>query len=328
MIFDNINIYLNSDDVSVKKINKYKNNIVFLNTLNRFINIFLGSFEFDGLESGMNERVIKLSMLFYGSCVFYQKEGNYLTLPGLSGGNYNIYGDSGNFYVYGFNGYTEKVDLFVPGGLDQEILNHGTTEKIKNQKGVLIRHNDLQYPLIRIVEYFASAVADTYRTLDVCRMNMKQPFVITCEESLVNSVRQFFKKRNSNDEYIISSGIFPADKISLLPFETNSVNLTDSTSLIDWYENKFKEILGIDNNSNIDKKGENLIESEVSINSEYTDLNLYSCLKRIQEDLDLFNKVYNTNITVKKSNSQDDTNIFYEEEKEDVEDEDISGNIE
>lgn len=327
MIFDNINIYLNPDDFSVKKINKYKNNIVYLNTLNRFINIFLGSFEFNNLEPGMNERIIKLSMLFYGSCVFYQKEGNYLTLPGLSAGNYNIYGDSGDYYVYGFNGYTEKVPLFVPGGIDQEILNNGITGKIKNQKGVLIRHNDLQYPLIRIIEYFSSAVADTYRTLDVCRMNMKQPFVITCEESIIPSVKRFFKNRNNNDEYIISSGIFPADKISLLPFETNSVNLNDSTALIDWYENKFKEILGISNNSNIDKKGENLIESEVNINSEYTDLNLYSCLKRIQEDLDLFNKVYNTNITVQKSNCNKDSSIFYEE-KENIEDEDISTNIE
>lgn len=310
------NIPLNFGDgkATLKKISSYKNNLVFLNVFSRLLTDAMSSVKIEGLTETMDERVFKQSLIWYGSVGLIEKDENFLSLPALPGGNFNIYGNPQSGYTMGFNGWTEQVNFYLPGSdkaefLSKTILNYGN---VKKYNAVFIRDNEMCYPLINVIIYFAECISDAYRTLDVCRENTKQPYIITAEESIVNSVREFFKKRNNNESFIVSSGIFPADKINLLPFETNESNITTTTGLIDWYENKFKEIIGMSNNTNIDKKGENLIEDEISINEEYTNLSLQKRLDCINRHLDMFNELYGENLhatsneEIKEVNSYDD----------------------
>ena len=325
MNFSNyFNIPLNFGDGknTMKKLSTYKNNLVFYNVFSRLLTDALSSFKIEGLTETMDERVFKQSLIWYGSVGLIEKDGNFLSLPSLPGGNFNIYGNPQSGYTMGFNGWTEQVNFYLPGSdksefLSKTILNYG--EK-KEYNAVFIRDNEMCYPLINVIIYFSECISDAYRTLDVCRENTKQPYIITAEETIVNSVKEFFKKRNNNESFIVSSGIFPADKINLLPFETNESNITTTTGLIDWYENKFKEIIGMDNNTNIDKKGENLITDEISINEEYTNLSLQKRLDCINRHLDMFNDLYNQNLkavennTIKEVNSYED--IYGDENSE------------
>ena len=81
----------------------------------------------------------------------------------------------------------------------------------------MIRANANCYAFINYVLYYAQNIADSLRALDVCRANAKKPFIITCEESALNTVKQFFKKMDDNEQFIISSGIFPTDKVNISP---------------------------------------------------------------------------------------------------------------
>ena len=316
--FFNIPLNFGEGKNTIKKLSTYKNNLVFCNVFSRLLTDTLSSLKIGGLTEAMDERAFKQSLIWYGSCGLIEKDNNFLSLPCLPGGNFNIYGNPQSGFSMGFNGWTEQVNFYLPGSdksefLNKTILNYG--EK-KTYNAVFIRDNELCYPLINVIIYFSECIADAYRTLDVCRENTKQPYIITAEESIVNSVKEFFKKRNNNESFIVSSGIFPADKINLLPFETNESNITTTTGLIDWYENKFKEIIGIDNNTNIDKKGENLITDEISINEEYTNLSLQKRLDCINRHLDIFNELYGQNLHATANE---------EIRKEEIYNDDISG---
>ena len=76
------------------------------------------------------------------------------------------------------------------------------------------------------------------------------------------------------------------------------------------------------NNTNIDKKGENLIEDEISINEEYTNLSLQKRLDCINRHLDMFNELYGENLhatsneEIKEENSYDDISGDENEESE------------
>lgn len=304
------NIYLsgNGSEMTNKKLSKMKNNIMFQNTFARLLQDALHRYKFNNLPETISERVLLQSLIWYGSAVIFEKDGNLLALPGVpTGDGYNIYGDPASAWVFSATGqFNEPVKTFLPGSDESSFLKKTLSGKQTGDiKGVFIRENALCYPFIRQCIFFADAIADSMRTLDVCRQNIKQPFVVVAEESIVNSVREFFKKRNNNEEYIINSGVFPADKISLLPFETNADNLNNATELVDWYENKWRELCSIENNGQIDKKGENLIQSEVDVNDEYTEMSVDKCLKYIQEGLDYVNTLFGTNITVEPNRKEE-----------------------
>ena len=314
------NIYLSGGELgqkSVRKLAKMKNNAVWQNIFAQLIQDALDRYHLEGAPETISERVFLQSLLWYGSVAIFEKDGGLMALPCVpNGAGWNVYGDPAEGWLFSNIGQlNEPCNLYLPGSDEVSFLKKTNGVK-KNTKvnGVFIRENAICYPFIRHTCYYADAIADTMRTLDVCRQNIKQPFIIVAEESIVNSVKNFFKQRDENMEFIISSGIFPADKIQLLPFVTNSDNLKDATALIDWYFNKHKELCGFDNNGNIDKKGENLVMREITVNEEYTDAGVDKCIKYIQRGLDDVNKLYGTKISVVRNHKAGNLSNKDEEE--------------
>lgn len=306
MWFDSLfNINLLCGDagkMTQRKLVKMKNTVVWQNVFARLLQDALNRYRFEGLPDSISERVLLQSLLWYGSCAIFEKGDALLALPcAQSGEGFNIYGDPASAWVFSATGnLNENVKLFLPGSDESAFLKKTITGTQSGEtKGVFIRENSICYPFVKQVLFYADVISDTYRALDVCRENAKQPYIVVAEESIIESVKRFFQQRAENYTAIVSSGVFPADKIKLLPFESNSENIKNMTALIDWYFNKFKELCGVKNSGgNIDKKGENLITAEVDVNDEYTDLSVDNSLKYIQESLDIVNKLYGTNIRV------------------------------
>lgn len=303
-------IYLYAGEIgtaSKKKLASMKNRIQFVNTFNVKVQDALGRYKFNGLPETVRERVVLESLLWYGCVCFFEKDGSLMALPcAPNGAGFNVYGDIGSVWVYSRNGmFNKPVDTYIHGSDELAFLNktNGSAPS-SNEKGVIVWENATHFPFINQTIFFSDAISDAMRTLDVCRKNIKNPYVIVAEESVLPTVQEYFKKRDNNEEYIISSGIFPSDKVSVLPLVTNSDNLNAITALIEWYEAKYRELCGIDNNSQIDKKGENLIQAELSVNDQYTDLAIDNILPYIQEGLDDVNKLFGTNITVEANRKE------------------------
>ena len=177
------------------------------------------------------------------------------------------------------------------------------------------------YPFIYYVMEYAEKIADTYRTLDITRANIKRPYVITAEESIINSVKEFFNKRDNNESYIISSGVFPADKIKILPFDMNPESIRDCTGLIDFYFAKFRELEAISSSpATIDKKAEITIP-ELNQNAGAQDATINTIKNILEPELDFANKCLGTNMKFVSRIKQ------YEEEQENKMESEVDNNV-
>lgn len=303
------NIFIDPKNMTAKKLAKFKNEEEFQNFLALFANQAFQTIDFENLPKACSKRVVIQSIVWYGSVCFFKKAGEVLALPGLPTSNFTLNGDPTEARVFGRNGYQDNIKLFIPGGDDSELVRRtteGGTAPIEGA-GCWIRANYLCYPLIHYIINYASKCADTMRTLDVTRDNIKRPYIVTAEESVVNSVKSFFNKRDNNEEYIVSSGIFPADKIQLLPFDTNPENIRDCTMLIEWYQNQLWSILGIKAPSTVDKKAEITIP-ELNSGENIQDVNDGVLINTLQEGIDFVNEKLGTNIKVKSRNQEIEAN--------------------
>ena len=308
MFFDvGFNIYLSAGEIgkmNKKKLAKFKNMIQFQNTFHIKVQDAMNRYHFENLPETVSERVLLESLLWYGCAAFFEKDGSIFCLPcAPTGDGFNIYGEVGQVWVFSRNGMlNETVDVYIHGSDENAFLEKTNGAGTRsNLRGVVVWENATRYPFINQTLFFSQAISDSMRTLDVCRKNIKNPYVIVSEESSINTVKEFFDKRDNNEDYIISTGIFPVNKVNVLPLVTNSDNLNAITALIEWYESKYRELCGIDNNAQIDKKGENLIQAEVSINDQYTDMSIDKIIPYMQFGLDDVNKIFGTNIRVQKN---------------------------
>ena len=297
----NLRIFMDNKNMTSKKLNKYKNMIEFDNVFNALANEALhGRYSIENLPDSCDERVVLESLLWYGSVTFFKKAGEILALPGLPTSNFTLYGYPTNAIVYGRNGYTETVKLFIPNSENSTLVRRNTSGIIESKEGtaVFCRENELIYPFINYVIEFADKIADTYRTLDITRANIKKPFVVTAEENVIDSVKAYFNNRDNNEEYIISSGIFPADKIKILPIEVTDTNIRDCTGLIDFYYAKFRELEAVSSApATIDKKAE-ITTDELHQNEGAQNAIDASVVNVLQRELDFANECFGTNMRV------------------------------
>lgn len=282
-----------------KKLNTFKNVLVFQNTFFRNMNDIIDSIDIENLPDTMSKRVIMQSLIWYASVVIFEKNGGIYALPGVpSGDGYNANGDPASGWVFSRNGMlNEEVKLYLPGADEGAFLrktNAGLTSG--KPRGVIVWDNAMRYPLINDIIYLSEQIADSLRTIESSRRNLKNPFIIVCDESLVKTVNKFFEDRDNNECYVMSSGSFTPDRVVMLPIATQANSINDCVQLVEWYENKARERAGLNSNGNMDKKGENLISDEIHINDEYESLQIDKRIAEINKGFDFANKLFGLNL--------------------------------
>lgn len=309
---------------SNRKLNKRKNQTTWQNVFIQLMKTALDRYYIDGLPDTCSQRVILQSLLWYGKVLFFRRNGNIYALPCVnSTDGYTVYGEWRSAYWIGLNGQSEDVTLAIPGGTNflKDIIL-GTSRPRPVEDGVLVRENSIMYPFIMYVWQYADYMADTLRTLDTARVHLKHPYVITAEQSIIPSIKKWLNDTKDNQDTIVSSGVFPADQLTIQDLNVSGDVVTSVTSLYEWYESQFLGLCGIAHNAQADKKGENLIMPEIGIDNESDNTNLNSCMDYIQAGLDTVNEQFGLDLHVRS------THISNGEGAEDVTgygDDDISG---
>lgn len=296
-----------------KKLNKMENNILFTTVFMRLFSEAIDRYKLTGLPDTVNERVLLESLLVYGNATLFEMNGNLLGLPSVpSGKGFNLYGDPVSSWVFSRNGlFNKEIDLYIEGGADASILNKGTTglDLRGDKRGVMIWENKNRFPFLNTTIYYATVIADTLRTIDVDRKWLKRPFIPVCEESLVPSITKMFDNMTDNNDIIpVSTGVLDIEKFDLKPVDISPDIIKSAIELCEWYENKYRELCGTDSNTQVDKKGENLIEDEVHANDEYTTKTGDALIECINHYLDLANKQFGTNIKAERNEVKEDGN--------------------
>lgn len=306
-----------------KKLTQLQNSITTQNVFFRNMETSTNRISIKGLPDSCRERVVLQSLFTYACVCFFEYKGTLLALPAApSGKGWNLNGDPLSAWVYSKNGvFNEEIDLYIHGGYNDGVMTAGPLGTVTKQspKGVMVWENMSRYPMIREAIYYAERIADTLRTLDIDRKWLKRPFIPVGEDSIIPSINAMLKSIEQNDELIpVDTGVMDIDKFNMLPVEMSSDTINSVIALCEWYENKYRELNGITNNSQIDKKGENLINAEVNVNNMFTDLQLERILPVIEEGLDDVNRMFGTSLKVeRKQEKQEPQDAINEEEVKD-----------
>lgn len=304
-----------------RKLNEYRNNLTFQVVFAEQMEHALNRYDIEGLPETMSKRVILQSLIWHGSVVFFKKEGQIFALPGVATDEFNIYGEPGFAEVFSLNGkFNERVKLYIPGTDMSEFLKAYDFVDIDGEPtGVILWENKERFPYIYSIIKSSLEIADTYRTLDICRANIKNPQVFYGEESMQKTVERYLEMRESNaNAGFISTGILEADKLKVVPFDPKGTSLSDVTALIEWYDNKMKERNGVKNNSQMDKKGENLVEAEVDVTDESTKKNSSDVVDYLNEGLETVNEFTGLSLKAvdKGGMEEDDTDDLRRDDSE------------
>ena len=245
--------------------------------LNRFLNLALNRFTWEGLPAGLTSRKMEEFLIRHGKVMIYD-DADYgiMALPCCGTGEFNVYSEPTEWVVFGGNGFTRKVS---------------------EDKGVVIRNNALGTNDINDLETFSVRLNDIELTMDLNLNSQKTPFVILCDEkerltfkNIMNQVRKF------------KYAIYGAKRIN--PQSIDVLN-TKADYLIDKLQNQKRELmnelltfLGI-NNHNV-QKNERLLVDEVNANNDFILVNLDHMYEERKLAADLINEKFGLNISVKK----------------------------
>lgn len=326
-VFNNMGIQIPlwvkaGDTQNNKKLNKARNDAVFLNVFNELVEYAVKRYKIEGLPENCNERVVLMSLLWYANVVFWDNGNGILALPGTPGDQLTLYGDPGRSFIYGCNGFNKQVKLYIPNGENNGVVRKsvGGITLPKTYEAVMVRESMTAYPFINQVFFYADAMADTLRTLDNVRLNLKQPYMIAADDKLKPSIEKMFKDRNSNTNLIIGTGDLsdPSKKITLLPFEANPQALRDCTMTYEWYMNQFLNKCGINIATIVDKKAQ-VTDDEIHANDSVSDTNTSNTLDYLNSQLENVNKAFGLNMRAVPANQE------LEAQSQDSEDNDFDG---
>lgn len=245
----------------------------------------------------MDERTAKNAILTNAKYCRWLQEGKPLGLPCNRGGSITFYGYSNTAFVFARNGWNKEVKLVIPGGDESNVVNqtiYGTQAVENEDKGFIIRANELEFPLISFITSYAWKVSDTMRALDVQRNRMKTPGFVVATEELAAVFKKIQDQLNNNEE-IINVPLGARDALQTLDYIIPSDIHHETKADYEWYDHLFLNILGFGGNASPDK-GAQLTEDEVHSDSALSAFSIQNLVNELNKYEKVANEVQGTNI--------------------------------
>ena len=286
------NCMANAKDVNKKQLNSFKNAQEARNAFMNLYNLALDTFEWDGLPDTCNSRFLEMQLLIMGNACLYNDPSQGFQTLGFMPMEFNIYGEPATGTAYGFFGQAKKVICYLDGSYND------------SANAVMCRDNISSYPMINFIITYADRLSDLMRSMDTAAWLLQLPYIVTCEQSQVNSFDQLFKKVGEHYPYIPVSDALNPDSINAINLNPNTDTLK---TLWDQYrniDNEIRTFLGIQNQCNSDKK-ERLIVDEVNSNNEITNDYLYLRLRQREDFCKKINAFFGLNVSVKVNKSRE-----------------------
>ena len=269
---------MNNNLMNYESTARFLNNRVLTHYFNELMLIAKSIYEWVNLPDNIDEKWIENYLFSEGKCLFFNDSLRGKMVTSLAPQSR-------------FNHYNEET-LVRPHAIDYfgEVLENG-------KDCVIIRNNDESIPTSLSIQLFAYKLAQVERTIHVNIEAQKTPVIIECSEKERLSYQNLMKQRSDNEPMM-----FVTDKMN-----TNGIKVHDLKAPMVFKElelqkhmiwNEAMTFLGL-NNSNQDKK-ERLVVNEVESNNEQVEACLNTGLKTRQRACDEINRIFGTNISVRK----------------------------
>lgn len=249
-----------------------------------FERLLLTMFTWDNLPDGISQRFIEQTLINTGLCIFYKskKLGCYMV---------------SKVAKIGYNDYNEPTKFKVIHNGQGKFL--GKSETIERKECVPI-YNDITMngETLRI-DFHSKKISRIEKTITQNLLQLSNPYMVSCPEEQLESVKKVFKEKEENVPYIVTSKAFD-DNVKINVFDLHTTNNLESLEKERiQVKNDFLTSIGI-NNVNIMKK-ERLITGESNANNEEINYNKITRMKTRLLAIEEINEKFNQNIKLELS---------------------------
>ena len=269
-----------------KSFSKRLNDRVLTDYYLRLMLIARALFKWENLPNGIDEKWIERYLFSEGACMFYKdpKLGYMVAQIGETG-PLNYYDEPTTIRPYATNYIYEGETL------------------TNNINAVIIRNNDDMLPTSPTIQLYAYKLTNIERTIDTNILAQKIPTVVKCSDKQRLSFKNAINQRNDNEPVIYADKSMNTDEMTTLDIKAPIVfdKLQIQKHAV-W--NECMTYLGI-NNANMDKR-ERLVDDEVQANNEQVQASEDIFLKARQKACEEINRIFGTNISVKRRNLSKD----------------------
>ena len=272
--------------LSYKSVAQMANNMTFSYYYYKLMLIARSLFEWSGLPNNMDERWIEKYLFSSGKCIFYKDNNLGFMVAGLAQqGGVNCYGDPVDVYPVAEN--------YVYSG----------PKLVNGENCYVIRNNDLMLPNFPVIRKYAFDLTNIDRAIMVNIEAQKTPIVVKCSDKQRLSLKNAINQRRDNEPVIwTADNANIGDMIDTLDLKPPMVfpELQVQKHMV---LNEVFTDLGI-NNANMDKR-ERMVSTEVEANDEQVKASEDVMLKVRQEACKQINRIFGTNISVKRRKLQE-----------------------
>lgn len=242
----------------------------------KFKRLLLSMFDWKNLPDGISERFIEEKLYYDGLVIFFKskKLGFYMV---------------GKAVPMGYNDYEEPTAYHVT-------TCSGHSEIVQSEDCVPIWNDYFRTGNVANVNFFAKKLSNIEKTVEVNLEQLKNPYIITCPEGQLETVKNLLAKKTNGEPYILASEDL-RNNMKVSVFNLNVVDhTTDLQDTKHEYENEALTFFGI-NNVNVIKR-ERLVSGEASQNDEAIMLNRNAMFKSRREAVEKINTMFGLDIEV------------------------------
>lgn len=273
---DMIGLMPNTLQSAYKSQAQIENNICFYELFNRYSNLAITRYQWEGLPNSVSERYLNTALYLYGQAAFFFDDAmGWMALPCTVAGEYNAYYEPLRVNAFSFN----------------------YSRFLRAEDFVYIRNNPSCTPTAYLVFEYTRRMADVLRTIDVLTRKMKQPYMILCDEKEKLTIENTFKKVLDNEQLVIGSKNFNLEQKM---FDLKNLELrADIPALWDSYHTLQSTLcagLGIETTGQ--EKRERLLNDEVNANNMFTAMSIEVNIKELEHACEEINRKFGLNISV------------------------------
>lgn len=224
------------------------NDLTFIKYFIQFFNLSLNIFKWENTGE-IESRFIERTLIENGYCFVYSDPDYGLVCMPCT--------------TVGLNIYNEPTQIQITSPLISKTLNASD--------GVLIYNNYTKTGLLPIIMNYVDRLTEIETTINTNIFLQKIPYILVGDKKIEKSIREVASQITSNEPIIIVKASL-AENLQNLMLNTNFV-APDLYELKQKIENEFLTFIGLNNNSQADKK-ERMLVDEINVNNDYINRNV------------------------------------------------------
>lgn len=269
---------------------QYENLALLADTYNRWCNIGVSRLTWEGLPSGVDERLLNMGLFLNGTVAFFVDDTlGLIALPCNQGNRFNLFYQPVEVTAFG---YDKSFTLSNMGVRENEGLYDVSLPTFE-----MVRFTPTGVPVAITVFNLVKRMVDIMRSIDVIAQRMKRPYILLCDEKERLTFQNLFKNIKDNEEIILGSKNYGLKERSIEVAPTPATgDLKALWESYKAYETMLYTVMGIDNTGY--EKKERLVVDEVNANNMVIQMADEVNIKELRLGLNRVNKRFNTSISV------------------------------